>query len=65
MLHAINGIKSMMLDAKIIRCIRFRCLCIIRLYMTNHGDAGAKYNPSVMVAKCPILNYHVVVDIIL
>ena len=65
MLYAINGFKSMMPHAKIIRCIRFGCSCMICLCMTNLGDAGAKYNPSVMVAKYPILNYHVLVDVIL
>ena len=65
MLHAINGIKSMMPHAKISRCIRFGCPCIIILCITNLGDAGAKNNLSVMVAKCPILNYHVLVDVIL
>ena len=65
MLHAINEIKSMMPHSKISRCIRFGCLCIIRLCMTNLGDAGAKYNSSVIVAKCPILNYHILVDVIL
>ena len=65
MLHVINGIKSMMPHAKISRCIRFGCLCMILLCMTNLGDADAKYNPSVMVAKCLILNYHVPVDVIL
>ena len=34
------------------------CLC-----MTNLGDVDAKNSPSVMVAKCHILNYHVLVDI--
>ena len=65
MLHAINGIKSMMPHANINRCIRFGCLCMICLCITNLGDAGAKYNPSVMVGKCPILNCHVLVDVIL
>ena len=65
MLYAINGIKSMMPHEKISRCIRFGCLCMICLCMTNLGDADAKNSPSVMVAKCPILNYHVLVDVIL
>ena len=65
MLHAINGIKFMMSHAKNSRCISFGCLCMICLCMTNLGDADAKNSPSVMVAKCPILNYHVLVDVIL
>ena len=36
------------------------CLC-----MTNLGDADTKNSPSMMVAKCPKLNYHVLVDVIL
>ena len=39
-LHAINGIKSMMPHAKISRCIRFGCPCIIWLCMTNLGDVN-------------------------
>ena len=36
------------------------------LFMWDYlGDADAKNNPSVMVVKCPILNYHVLVDDIL
>ena len=65
MLHAINEIKSMMPHEKISICIRFGCLYMICLCGTNLGDADAKNNPSVMVAKCPILNYHVLVDDIL
>ena len=65
MLHAINGIKSMMPHAKISICIRFGCPYIICLCMTNLGDAGVKYNPSVMAKLCSILNYHVLVDVIL
>ena len=41
-LHTIKGFKSMMPHAKIIRCIRFGCPCIIILCMTNLCDAGAK-----------------------
>ena len=64
-LHAINGFKSMMPHAKISRCIRFGCLCMICLCMTNLGDVDTKNNPSVMVANSPKLNYCILVNVII
>ena len=50
---------------KISRCIRFECLDMIYLCGTNLGDADAKNNPSMMVAKSSKLNYCILVNVIL